>query len=71
MIFPIIIISSTVLVLLGILKMYLSGEVALTIENKRNKSKKKRRKTIEVEPVAAEIQNDSDESENKEESEKI
>ncbi len=36
-IFPVIIYISTVMVLLGLLSMYLNGEVALTSANKKNK----------------------------------
>ncbi|MBQ7377976.1 MAG: hypothetical protein IJW71_06655 [Clostridia bacterium] len=43
-IFPVIIYASTLTVLLGIVKMYLSGEVALTIEKKKKKAKEKREK---------------------------
>lgn len=41
-IFPAIIITGSVMVILGVIKMYLSGEVALSIEKKRKKSKEKR-----------------------------
>ena len=41
-IFPIVIYASSVLVILGLVKMYLSGETALTISAKREKARQKR-----------------------------
>lgn len=41
-IFPIIITAASVIVLLGVVKMYLSGEVALSIEKKKNADKKRK-----------------------------
>ena len=47
-IFKVIIISGSVMVLLGVIKMYLSGEVALSIEKKR-KDKKLKKENKELE----------------------
>ena len=41
-IFPIIIYASSLLVLVGLVKMYLSGETALTISAKREKARQKK-----------------------------
>ena len=41
-IFKAIIITGSVMVLLGVIKMYLSGEVALSIEKKRKESKQRK-----------------------------
>ena len=53
-IFPVIITTSTVMVLLGILKMYLSGETALSIAKKREKSKQKRKAKVKAKAEAKE-----------------
>lgn len=47
--FPVIIYVSSLLVLLGLVKMYLSGETALTISAKREKARQKKaeRKAVE------------------------
>lgn len=47
-ILPIIIITGSVMVVLGVIKMYLSGEVALSIEKKRKSSKEKKEKKANV-----------------------
>ena len=47
-IFPIIIIFASVMVVLGVIKMYLSGEVALSIEKKRKANKEKKEKKAKI-----------------------
>ena len=54
-VFKYIIIASSCVVILGIIKMYLSGEVALSIEKKKKESKAKKQKKADKKAVAEQV----------------
>ena len=54
-VFKYIIIASSCVVILGIIKMYLSGEVALSIEKKKKESKAKKQKKAGKKAVAEQV----------------